>query len=174
MVISFNKKCTCCFTGHRPQKLPWGFDEKSEKCIRLKTMLVNEIETMHKKGVDMFISGMAMGVDMWAAEIVIDMKRTYPNNSIKLISAIPFEGQAIRWDIEYRERYRRILSKADEVVILQKGYTKNCLNVRNQFMVDNSAHMIAVFNGNAGGTANTLRYAISKGIDTVIIDINGL
>ena len=45
---------------------------------------------------------------------------------------------------------------------------------RNRFMVDNSAYMIAVFNGDKGGTANTLHYAESKGLNIVIINPNDL
>ena len=27
-------KITCCFTGHRPQSLPWGFNEQDERTIK--------------------------------------------------------------------------------------------------------------------------------------------
>jgi uncharacterized phage-like protein YoqJ len=168
------KKNTCCFTGHRPQKLPWGYDEEWEDCVKLKLKLACEIEAMRKKGVTTFISGMAVGVDMWAAEIVLDLKSAYPQDTIKLIAAIPYEGQANKWSVEYRERYFDILAQADQEVIFQEHYTKSCMHERNRFMVDNSAYMIAVFNGDKGGTANTLHYAESKGLNIVIINPNAL
>ena len=168
------KKNTCCFTGHRPQKLPWGYDEEWEDCVKLKLKLACEIEAMRKKGVTTFISGMAVGVDMWAAEIVLDLKSAYPQDTIKLIAAIPYEGQANKWSVEYRERYFDILAQADQEVIMQEHYTKSCMHERNRFMVDNSAYMIAVFNGEKGGTANTLKYAESKGLNIVIINPNDL
>jgi len=168
------KKNTCCFTGHRPQKLPWGYDEEWEDCVKLKLKLACEIEAMRQKGVTTFISGMAIGVDMWAAEIVLDLKRAYPQDTIKLIAAIPFEGQANKWSNEYRERYFDILAQADQEVIFQEHYTKNCMHERNRYMVDNSAFMIAVYNGEKGGTANTLKYAESKGLNIVIINPNDL
>lgn len=168
------KKDTCCFTGHRPQKLPWGYDEEWEDCIRLKLKLACEIEAMRKKGVTTFISGMAIGVDMWAAEIVLDLKRAYPLDTIKLMAAIPFEGQANKWSGEYRERYFDILAKADGEITFHEHYTKGCMHERNRFMVDNSAYMIAVFNGEKGGTANTLKYAESKGLNIIIINPNDL
>lgn len=168
------KKNTCCFTGHRPQKLPWGYDEEWEDCVKLKLKLACEIEAMRKKGVTTFISGMAIGVDMWAAEIVLDLKSAYPQDTIKLIAAIPYEGQANKWSVEYRERYFDILAQADQEVIMQEHYTKSCMHERNRFTVDNSAYMIAVFNGDKGGTANTLHYAESKGLNIVIINPNDL
>jgi uncharacterized phage-like protein YoqJ len=168
------KKNTCCFTGHRPLKFPWGYDEEWEDCVKLKLKLACEIEAMRQKGVTNFISGMAVGVDMWAAEIVLDLKSAYPQDTIKLIAAIPYEGQANKWSVEYRERYFDILAQADQEVIFQEHYTKNCMHERNRFMVDNSAYMIAVFNGDKGGTANTLHYAESKGLNIVIINPNDL
>jgi uncharacterized phage-like protein YoqJ len=168
------KKNTCCFTGHRPPKFPWGYDEEWEDCVKLKLKLACEIEAMRQKGVTNFISGMAVGVDMWAAEIVLDLKSAYPQDTIKLIAAIPYEGQANKWSVEYRERYFDILAQADQEVIFQEHYTKSCMHERNRFMVDNSAYMIAVFNGDKGGTANTLHYAESKGLNIVIINPNDL
>ena len=53
-----------CFTGHRPEKL-----KQSESVI------VKALETAIKEaiadGKNVFISGMARGVDIWAAEIVL-------------------------------------------------------------------------------------------------------
>lgn len=33
----------CAFTGHRPQSLPFGFNEADERCIALKQKLRDEI-----------------------------------------------------------------------------------------------------------------------------------
>lgn len=166
-----NKEATCCFTGHRPQKLPWGYDEDWPDCIRLKVRLGCEIEAMRQKGVTDFISGMAVGVDLWAAEIVVDLKRAYPEDTIRLFAAIPFEGQANKWSSEYRERYYETLAKADGETTLYAHYNEGCTFERNRYMVDHSAHMIAVYNGEKkGGTKYTVDYARSKGLEIVIIN----
>ncbi len=34
---------TCAITGHRPSKLPWGYDETAEGCRRLRDTLVEQI-----------------------------------------------------------------------------------------------------------------------------------
>lgn len=82
------KKQSCCFTGHRPQSLPFRFNENDERCIDLKRRLKDAIiEMITQNGVTHFISGMAIGVDMYAAEIVLELKETYPN--ISLEAAIP-------------------------------------------------------------------------------------
>lgn len=74
------KKQSCCFTGHRPQSLPFRFNENDERCIDLKRRLKDAIiDMITQNGVTHFISGMAIGVDMYAAEIVLELKETYPN-----------------------------------------------------------------------------------------------
>lgn len=68
----------CAFTGHRPQSLPFGFNEADERCIALKQKLRDEIiRQIEENGVTHFITGMAIGVDMFAAEIVLGLKSAY-------------------------------------------------------------------------------------------------
>ena len=65
----------CAFTGHRPQNLPFRFDETDERCLRLKVELRKLIVQMiEQKNVTHFISGMALGIDTYAAEMVLDLK----------------------------------------------------------------------------------------------------
>lgn len=164
------KESACCFTGHRPQKFHFGYDEEYEDCIRLKVVLAREIKAMLDNGVTTFYTGMAMGTDMWCAEIVQSFQEDLPKLGIKLNAIIPFEGQANKWSNDYRERYFNILAKADNELILNNHYTKACMHQRNRYMVDHSTHIIAVFNGSAGGTKNTLDYAKNKNLTIITID----
>ena len=66
-----NDKC-CCFTGHRPQKLPWGFDEDDPRCSELKRRIKAAIRLAVSHGKTMFLTGMAMGSDVWCAEAVLE------------------------------------------------------------------------------------------------------
>ena len=79
---------TACFTGHRPQSLPCGSSETHLACLKIKHQLKRLIVGLiEKKNVTHFISGAALGVDTWAAEIVLELKNKYPN--ITLEAAIP-------------------------------------------------------------------------------------
>ena len=79
------KKKTCCFTGHRPQSLPFGFNENDARCYALKKALREQIiHLIEKENVTHFISGMAIGIDMYAAEIVLDLKKSYPGITLEL------------------------------------------------------------------------------------------
>ena len=92
------KEKTCAFTGHRPQKLPFGLNEEDARCTALKEELRKQIiNLIEDENVTHFISGMALGVDLVAAEIVLDLKASYPG--ITLESAIPCETQAVKWTV---------------------------------------------------------------------------
>ena len=160
---------SCAFTGHRPQSLPFRFNESDPRCIMIKARLKQEIDAQISKGVYNFISGMALGVDTWAAEIVLEERKH--NKNIKLICAIPCRTQSLRWSREAVERYDRILSKADEVVYVGEQYTSECMMNRNKYMVDRADALIAVYSGaETGGTAATVKYAATKKKEIIVIN----
>ena len=65
---------TCCFSGHRPDKLPWGFDEQDPRCTAIKRSLSRELERLYHRGFRHFISGMAMGCDLYFAEAALELR----------------------------------------------------------------------------------------------------
>ena len=147
---------TCCFTGHRPQKL--GYGENSIQCDELKGRLEELIKNLiEKEGATHFISGVALGVDTYAANIVLNLKAQYPG--ITLECAIPCETQAVKWNERDRDIYYDLLAKCDKETLLQQNYTSDCMQKRNEYMVDNSDYVIAVWNGKPSGTGNTVKYA---------------
>ena len=164
---------TCAFTGHRPQSLPFGFDESDMRCTSLKSVMRDQIVVLiENEGVTHFITGMALGVDMYAAEIVLDLKSKYPH--ITLESAIPCETQAIKWSVASRERYYNIAAKCDKETMLQREYTPDCMDKRNRYMVDHADYILAVWNGCPSGTGNTVRYAHKKGKTIIVINPDSL
>ncbi len=158
---------TLCFTGHRSQKLPWRFNEKDKRCEEMRKTTKAKIEQAIKVGYIYFISGMALGFDMICAEIVLELKKIYPN--IKLVCAIPCKDQDKLWSEEYKKRYKKILSKADIIRYIAKQYTKTCMLERNDYMLKNSSKVIALFNGLRGGTQSTILKAKKMGLEVEII-----
>jgi hypothetical protein len=71
----------CCFTGHRPDKLPWGEQESDPRCVRIKGELSAALERAYALGYRHFISGMARGGDLYFAEAVLKMRRESTNES---------------------------------------------------------------------------------------------
>lgn len=154
------RKHRCCFTGHRPEKL-----NRSEAEIKkdLEAAILQAIDD----GFVTFITGMARGVDIWAGEIVLHLRKTNPN--LHLIAASPYDGFESRWSEDWKVRYNAVMEQADLVRYICKGYSKAGFQIRNEWMVDRAARVIAVYNGEPGGTRNTIEYALKLGITTVKI-----
>ena len=159
----------CMFTGHRPKGLPFGYNERDSRCKKLKKelkkLILNKIKN---ENVTTFLSGMALGTDMFAAEIVLELKRKFRN--ITLTAVLPCRTQAARWNNEAIARYELILAKCDKIIVLQDEYTQSCMPKRNLYMVEHSDCIIAVWSGTEGGTANTIRFAIDRHLPVTVLD----
>lgn len=153
------KKHRCCFTGHRPEKLQICEDE-------LKAILQAEIQNAIADGFSTFISGMAKGVDIVAAELVLQERKNNPK--IHLICALPFSSFGENWSRDWVSRRNAVLSEADFVRSICNGFSYASYQQRNKWMVDHSACVIAIYNGSNGGTKNTIEYAKQEGISVMI------
>lgn len=149
-----------CFTGHRPEKLT-----RSDYAI--KADLEKQILQAIDDGLNVFITGMARGVDIWAAQIVLELRDKGAN--VKLICACPYDGFEITWSQKWRGQYKNILETADFVKYVCDGYSRACFQIRNEWMVNHAARVIAVFNGEKSGTKNTIDYAAKAGVPVVCI-----
>lgn len=139
------RKRRVCFTRHRPEKLSIPESEIKEK-------LKIEILKCIQEGFNVFISGIARGVDMWAAEIILHLRDNGYN--IKPICAVPCKGFEDNWNSEWKLRYKQILSRADLIRYICLSYSKHCFQIRNEWIVNHSTKIIAVYNGEKGETYN--------------------
>lgn len=143
-----------CFTGHRPNKLPGGFD----KChIYLKNPLEQEIKRIKEKhNITKAYCGMALGFDQIAAAVCLDL-------NIPIVAAVPCKNYESKWPKFSRDIYNSLLEAIEfqggEIVYLREDYNKSCLQMRNVYMVDHSLIVLACWDGSAGGTSNCIDYA---------------
>ncbi len=159
----------CAFTGHRPKKFPWGYDEADARCVTLKQTLAKQIAKLVDAGYTDFLSGMAEGTDTWAALAVLALKKEHP--ALKLHCVLPCEGQSDQWSASARELYSSILEQADNIVYVSREYSKDCMLKRNRYLVDHVSCLLAVYNGEQrGGTAMTVRYARKREREIIIVN----
>lgn len=151
----------CTFTGHRPQRLPWGDDETDPRCAALKLRLAQEIQRLCKAGYDTFLSGMAMGCDLYFAQAVLEIREI---EDIALWAVLPYNAQSARWPLEQRTRHGVLCDAADRVLSLEDSYTDGCMLRRNRWMVDRANCLLTVYDGGPGGTGATVHYAKQRGI----------
>lgn len=157
------------FTGHRPERIG-GYDENNPKARDVKARLKKAVDYCIAHGKKVFVVGGALGVDMWAGEIVAELKKADP--SIKLVIAEPFAGHDAKWKDEHKARYAALKSAADKVVVVNSGgYDAWKMNKCNEYMIDRASTLVAVFDGDQyGGTYNALSYARKRG-DVQVINI---
>lgn len=160
-----------CFSGYRPEKLPWGGDESDPRCAVLKKRLYDAAESACAEGYRHFICGMAQGADMYFGEAVLALREKHPD--VTLEAAIPCEEQAARWKERDRNRYFGLVERCDLETMVQHRYTSGCMQRRNRYMVDRSSLVLAVYDGMLGGTMYTLTYAMRQGVRVVTMDLDG-
>lgn len=169
--VSFEeeKKITCCFTGHRPEKLPWKNDERSPDCLALKRRLAQELEALYLRGFRHFICGMAQGCDLYFAEEALALREQHPDAVVE--AAIPCPSQSRGWGTGAQARYQSILARCDLETVVQQYYTQGCMLRRDRYMVDRSALLLAVYNGSSGGTRYTINYALDCGLEIIRLSV---
>lgn len=152
----------CAFTGHRPQKLPWGNAEEDPRCQALKIMIARAVDQAVERGCTGFLCGMARGCDLWFAEAVLD-------KGYDLIAMLPCAAHAEGWPERDRLRMQALLERCSEICFVEQIYSEGCMLRRNRAMVDRAELLISVYDGSGGGTGSTVRYAKSCGVELMPI-----
>ena len=163
------RQISCCFTGHRPGKLPWGYREEDPRCVSLKRRIADAVESAYQEGFRHFLCGMAQGCDLYFCESVLRLREVHPE--VTLEAAIPCPTQADGWPRDQRERYARLVAACDYETVVSARYTPGCMHRRDRYMVDHASLLIAAFDGTAGGTRYTVEYAMRQGVSIVDLPI---
>lgn len=152
---------TCCFTGHRPEKLYINGEDE----LTVYNKIYAAVRDAALDGYVLFMCGASRGGDFLFGEAVIALKSEFPE--LELNCVLPCRTQSASWDNSDRGRYADLLDASSAVICLHDEYTRSCMHERNQYMVDRSSLLIAAFNGSDGGTKSTVAYAGRRGLRTV-------
>ena len=154
-------------TGHRPERL--GYPELDFETSPEWRKVINWLkEKILELNITDAYCGMATGCDIAYGIAVQELNNeTWVNKidrpKIKLHCILPCKNynNKIKW-------HKILKSGADEWVELSDEFYKGCDNVRDQYMVDHSDSLIAVWDGNkSGGVWSTIRKAQKKNLDIV-------
>jgi uncharacterized phage-like protein YoqJ len=150
-------------TGHRPPKVG-GYQTPN---VVYDAVMRAMDECLIALQPECVITGMALGVDQWMAELCL-------LNQIPFIAAIPFDGFESRWPGESQEKYRRLLRQAHECHVVTPGapYDHRLMQHRNIWMVQRCDKLLAIYNGTSGGTANCLRAARNYNKEVLVANLS--
>lgn len=177
-----------CFTGHRPEKLGgynWNTSKNLAIIREIRIALLKLIEEENPNKIE-FICGGALGTDQMSFEVCYRLKEFYKGKiKITIEVAVPYKNQPKKWfnkvDIN---RYYSQLERADKVTEVDSvaGYIRTKtpigehnnykLQIRNEYMVDSSDIVVAIYDGSRGGTANCIEYAEKKDKRIIVINPN--
>ena len=152
----------CMFTGHRPEKVE-GYEGKI--IVELRKEILKAIDC----GYTTFLTGMSRGVDLWAADIIIHLRRYNPE--LKLIGVIPYEGFEDKWTVDWKKHYKLVRKELDFLHVVSNEYYPDVYQRRNQYMVNHSALVLAVYNGEPSGTRNTIQYALEMNVPVNYVEV---
>ena len=162
---------SCAVTGHRPSKLPYGYNEAHPDCAALKLAIARQLEGLRRRGVTEYYTGCAQGTDTWAGECVLEMMKL--DGNIRLHCVVPFSGQEKKWSREHRERYEKLLAAASDIELVSGEYSGESYLKRNRTLADRADVILAVLDKKKkarSGTGYTVTYAQKNNKPIIIID----
>lgn len=153
------KEKTCFFTGHR--------DVPQDQLADIQKKLEQAIISLIEKGVIYYGVGGALGFDTVAALTIIKLKSEYPQ--LRLVMILPCRNHHFSWQGRDIHVFENIQAQADKVIYTADRYYNGCMYKRNRHMADGSGYCICYQCRSTGGTAYTVNYARSIGIEIINI-----
>ncbi|MBQ8623230.1 MAG: DUF1273 family protein [Oscillospiraceae bacterium] len=170
--LLLDRQTTACFSGHRPEKIPFNIYHQINKETYL-SYIYFHIHQAYEQGYRTFLTGMARGFDILAATAVIKYRRRFSvNDKINLVGVSPFLNEIKHLHGKDLFNYNFVKSNCDEMIYLNQEYTKGCFHQRNRFMVDRSSLLICSCIDEKSGTGSTMKYALKKGLTVDNINIS--
>lgn len=123
-------------TGYKPMELSI-FKPDDKRISFVKGAIEKRLIDFLEDGLEWVLISGQMGVELWAGEVVLDMKEKYP---IKLAVIPPFENQESRWPEQVQLLYQKLLARADFYKPLYKGDYQGPFQfqAKNMWLVDKS------------------------------------
>lgn len=137
------------------------FKEDDPKVYFIKAAIEKRIKEFVEEGLEWVIISGQMGVELWAAEIVLDLKETY---DINLAVFPPFENQDKRWPENLQEKYQELIMTADFYKPLYKGDYKGPFQFRakNMWFIDKSDAALLLMDEEFPGSVRYFQTAVEE------------
>ena len=141
--VEAERNRSVAFTGHQ------DYDGSADGILRA------AVYRLWSEGFRFFLSGMACGFDLAAAEAVLALRGECAG--MELVAVVPFAGQP---DAD-------VLAAADRTVVLADSYSRGCYYRRNDYLVDHAVRVVAWYIRRNSGTGYTVRRARHQGIEVL-------
>lgn len=138
-------------TGYKSHELGI-FKENHEGIVYIKKAVEKRLLSFIDEGLKWVVISGQLGVECWAGEVVIDLKKDYPD--LQLAVLLPFLEQEANWKEERKNQYYELLSNADFVdAISKKPYeSPKQLSMKNRYLVEKTDAILALYDEEKQGS----------------------
>ena len=148
-------------TGYKPHELGI-FDDKHPGIHFIKKALENRLVSLLDDGLEWVIISGQLGIETWAAEIVIELKKEHTGLKYAIIT--PFKEQEKNWNDMKKEKYHTIVALADyHVSLTSKPYEAPWQFIeKDKFFMRNSDGILIVYDEENEGSPKFVKKAAEK------------
>lgn len=148
-------------SGYRPHELGI-FNEKHPGIQIIKKAIENELRSLIEDGLEWVIVSGQLGVEIWTAEVVIELKNEFPQLKYSVIT--PFLDIEKNWNEQRQQQYAYIISQADFVTsITKKPYEAPWQFVeKDKFIIQNTDALLLVYDEEHEGSPKYLKRLVEK------------
>lgn len=101
---------TAYVTGYKSYELNI-FKDDAPEVKYLKLFLKNKLQNLVEEGLEWVLIQGQLGIEMWTAEVVLDLQQNYPELKLGVIT--PFQNHTERWNEQNQLKYQQIIENAD-------------------------------------------------------------
>lgn len=165
---------TVYITGYRPHEL--GIFKDSHPGVPIiKKAIENELRVLLDNGLDWVVISGQPGVETWAIDVIIELKKEYPNLKYSVIT--PFLDQEKNWNEHKQLKYHSIIGQADFVTsVTKRPYEAPWQFIeKDKFIIQNTDGLILIYDEENEGSPKYVKKLAQKYADQhiyTIIEIN--
>lgn len=139
-------------SGYRSYELNI-FNQQDPKYKILKDFLKDRFISYIEEGVEWFIITGQLGIELWAGEVIIELKETYTDINLGVL--LPFTSFGENWNAENKDLFDHIIQHADYVnYTSKKEYESPSQLVSNQvFTIRNTDGAFLIYDTMVGESA---------------------
>lgn len=148
-------------TGYKQHEIG-VFDDKHPGVGFIKKALENRLLELIDDGLEWVILSGQLGVETWAAQLVIELKQSFPELKYAIIT--PFLEQEKNWNENKKETYQTICANADfQTSVTKKPYEGPWQFIeKNKFIIRNSDGLLIIYDEENEGSPKFMKELAMK------------
>ena len=165
---------SCAVAGPKPTRFKFGYKEDNSLCRKIKKAMLRQFRRLYRKrGVRRLYIGGAIGVNLWAGELLLKLKEEPGYEDLELVVVLPFPGHDAKWDVRSRKRLEYLVRHSVEHLTTGTEDCRESYISQNRYLVDHAQYLVAVSEEHREqetGSFQVTAYAREKGLEIIYIN----